>query len=90
MVGKERPIHKLKPSNSVAIKVTTKSQQPSTSSSILTNVIIKHDQLMLSPSSSEGLASPTIPHTYSLCEPQAICNFDDSTEHTSSNDKLDR
>lgn len=96
MVGKERPIHKLKNGNSVVVKVTTKqppttsSLSSSSSSSALTNVIVKHEQILLSPTSSENSKTPTTPQCFSPCEQKAIINYDDNSETTSSNDKLDR
>ena len=98
MVGKERPIHKLKNGNSVVVKVSTKqppttstlSSSSSSSSSALTNVIVKHEQILLSPTSSENLKTPTTPQCFSPCEQKAIIKYDDDSETTSSNDKLDR
>jgi hypothetical protein len=53
-------------------------------------VIVKREQILLSPTSSENSKTPTTLQCFSPCEQKAIINYDDNSETTSSNDKLDR
>lgn len=75
MVGKDRKVK----NDTLVVDTTT------------TNVIIKHEQLLLSPASSHSSDnSETTSQCFSLCEQKAIIKCEDNSESTSSNDKLDR
>lgn len=80
MVGKEKPLIKVNGSDDLMVDTT--------------NVIVKQEQILLSPqsTSSEHSSIDLAAQSFSLCEEKAIIKYEDdsNTETTSSNDKPDR
>lgn len=79
MVGTEQPHFKLKDGESLMVDSSS-------------NALVRHDQMLLSPSSSHSSdysdnASTSASH---VSDQKAIKKFDDNSETTSSNDRLDR
>lgn len=81
MVGTEQPHFKLKDDKSLIVDTSSNA-----------NAIVRHDSMLLSPSSSHSSDySDNASTSASLVSDQkAIKKFDDNSETTSSNDRLDR
>jgi hypothetical protein len=80
MVGKEKPIDKVKNDNLVADSKSV--------------IYVKQENILLSPSSSHSSETSELSGTaqsFSPCDQKAILQkYEDISETTSSNDKLDR